>query len=407
MRKRALDAGGSQTRIAKSAMDKTCIPSPCMEIPADAAVKGHIIKDRLTDFVIKKSPCASLNGRRFVRGDAMNQYSGNMLICNNEDVKVLQEITYINLLYAIASDCYNRGINDDDFQVIVCIPAAEFYDDRNDRIDEVKTNLAGTTSIYFPMLDTSVRFTIDRLNIGVVAEGVVAAYKYKNDRNFVFKNTIIFDVGYRSTDVTVLLKFEPVGEGAASRPVGGINLEANIQSKMERDNLFVSTKVIQEALSTIYVIDKDATELTDITDYIHRAKEEGVKDYIGRALDLMRTDGIMVSRAQIEQAVRSHYILHGSEIVDITDYVHEAKIVFADLLHRIALDVTNAKMMNIGDISNTLCVGRPFSGDLDDPYNLVNLLRDKFHGDVCMYAVPDAGTANVVEMIQLLGSDSE
>ena len=95
------------------------------------------------------------------------------------------------------------------------------------------------------MLDTSVRFTIDRQSIGVVAEGVVAAYKYKNDRNFVFKNTIIFDVGYRSTDVTVLLKFEPVGEGAASRPVGGINLEANIQSRMERDNLFVTTSTIQ------------------------------------------------------------------------------------------------------------------------------------------------------------------
>ena len=337
----------------------------------------------------------------------MNQYSGNMLICNNETVKVLQEVTYINLLYAIAADCYNREINDGDFQIIVCIPAAEFYDDRNDRIDEVKTNLAGTTSIYFPMLDTSVRFTIDRQSIGVVAEGVVAAYKYKNDRNFVFKNTIIFDVGYRSTDVTVLWKFEPVGEGAASRPVGGINLEANIQSRMERDNLFVTTSTIQEALSTIYVIDKDGTELTDITDYIHRAKEEGVKDYISRALDFMRTDHIVVTRAQVEQAVRSHYILHGTEIVDITDYVHEAKKVFVDLLHRVALDVTNAKMMNIGDISNALCVGRPFSGDLDDPYNLVNMLRDKFRGDVCMYAVPDAGTANVVEMIQLLGSDTE
>lgn len=108
MRKRALDAGGSQTRIAKSALDKTSISSPCMEISADAAVKGHIIKDKLTDFVIKKSPCAALNGRRFVKGDAMNQYSGNMLICNNETVKVLQEVTYINLLYAIAADCYNR-----------------------------------------------------------------------------------------------------------------------------------------------------------------------------------------------------------------------------------------------------------------------------------------------------------
>lgn len=405
MYKRALDAGGSMTRCAKSDVDIWKTQSTCMEIKADAPVKAHIIDDQTLDFQFRKAPCGFLAGRRFVRGSAMNQYMGDTLTCDNQTVKVSQDITYVNMLYALAVDSLRRGLNDIDYVIGVCIPAAEYFDDTNDRISEIKNNLAGDTAVYFPLADKTIRFHIDRDKIGVVAEGVVAALRYKNNRDFVLKNTVIIDAGYRSTDITVLLRFSPVGKGAASRPIGGINLEANIQSQLERDNIFVSAEVVQRALSTVYVVSTDCTALVDITHYIENAKKLAEKDYISKAAELISEDGLEISKADIEDAVRKHYIMQGQNVVDITAYIHAAKELFADAVHREVLSVINAKMLSIGDISNVLCVGRPFSGDLADPYNLVNLLRRKFKDDINMFAVPDAGVANVTEIIKSIGTD--
>lgn len=405
MRVRGIDAGGSMVRIARNKTDIIKRASACMEILEDAPTKGHIIEDKILDFVFRKSPCTSLVGRRFVKGEAMNQYSGTMIVCDNQEVKVLQEVTYINILYSIAIDCIKNGINDNDFKIGVCIPAAEYYDDNNDRINECKDNLAGDTSIYFPLLDRTIRFHIDKKNIGVVAEGVVAAYKFRSDRNFVLKNTVIIDVGYRSTDITILMQFKPVGASAASRPIGGINLEANIQSRLERDNYFVNTSTIQKSLSTIYAIDSDTMDLIDITDYVQKAKDTNTEDYMTKTIELAAIDGINLSKDDISTAVRSHYIVQGQDTVDITSYVWAAKDMFVDAVHRAALEVVNSKMMNMSEISNVLCIGRPFGGDKDDSHNMMNLLVNKFKEDINMYAVPDAGVANVIEIIQLLGPE--
>lgn len=406
MKKRGIDAGGSETRCAKSAQDIVRIQSTCMEIPASAPSKGHILDNKLLDFVIKKCPCEVLVDRRFVRGEAMNQFNGDVMKCDNTSQKVLQEITYINILYALAVDCVKRGLNDEDFRIGVCIPAAEYYDDVNRRADEVKDNLAGMTAIYFPMLDQTIRFNIERKNILVTAEGVVAAMRFKTDRSFVLKNTVVVDVGYRSTDITVLQKFQPVGASAASRPIGGVNLEAYIVSQLERDNIFVQSSEVQTSLTNNYCIDKTTGDLVNITKYVQMAGGMS-QDTVAKVVDLMAVDELSFDRAQVELALRSNYILQGKEVVDITKYVHDAKNVFVDVVYKAICDVVNAKMMNISDVSNVLCIGRPFSGDLADQHCMINMLCDKFKDKVNMYTVPDAGTANVVEIINVLGEDDD
>lgn len=406
MRVRGVDAGGSVTRVSRTPKDIFKFPSPCMEIDVNLPSKAHIIKDKSLDFVFKKSPCETLVGRRFVKSEAMNQYRGDVLVCDNQQVKVLQEITYINILYGIAADCLRRGLNDQSFRIGACIPTAEYYDDVNIRSDDMKDNLAGDTAIYFPMLDKTIRFTMERKDIVVAAEGVVAAFKFKGDRSFVLKTSLVVDVGYRSTDITIMVKFSPVGASAASRPIGGVNLEAAIQSQLERDSVFVSTDVIQRSLSTNYVVDKD-DELVDVTKYIEMAREEDSVDYIEKAIQLAKLDGLVFSRDQMMDAVTKHHIIQGHTTMDITMYVHAAKEIFVDACYKAVTDVANAKMMNMSDISNVLCVGRPFSGDPSDVYNLTNMLRAKFKNDVNMYSVPDAGTANVVEIIKVLGTESE
>lgn len=406
MRVRGVDAGGSVTRIARAKNDIYRLSSPCMEIEPSVPAKAHIIENKALDFMFKKSPCQTLVGRRFVKAEAMNQYNGDVLVCDNQEVKVLQEITYINILYAIAADCVRRGLNDQNFKIGICIPAAEYYDDQNNRVDDIKEGLAGDTAIYFPMSDKTIRFSIAKKDISVAAEGVVAAFKYRGDRSFVLKNSVIVDVGYRSTDITIMLQFKPVGASAASRPIGGINLEAAIQSQLERDNIFVSTDVIQKSLSTTYVIDADG-ELVDVTSYVEAARESGAEDYIDKAVELANLDAQVFTTDQMKQAVTSHYIIQGHDVVDVTSYVHAAKETFVDVCYKAITDVANAKMMNISDISNVMCVGRPFTGDMSDPYNMVNMLHHKFKDEVTMYSVPDAGTANVIEIIGLLGTESE
>ena len=99
MRVRGIDAGGSETRVATSPKNIMKVPSVTMEISPDSSVLGHIIEDKTLDFVFKKCPASSLVGRRFVKGQAMDQYRGNTMVCDNEDEKVLQEIKYINIIY--------------------------------------------------------------------------------------------------------------------------------------------------------------------------------------------------------------------------------------------------------------------------------------------------------------------
>lgn len=405
MRIRAIDAGGSCTRIARSKDEIFKIPSTCMEIPIDAPEKKHIIEDGSLDFCFKKCPSSGLVGRRFVKGEAMNQYTGDVLVCDNQIVKVLQEVTYINILYSIAADCLRRDLNYQEFKIGLCIPAAEFYDDTNDRINDVKDGIAGETAIYFPMLDKTISFTIDKTNIGVVAEGVVAAFKFKGDRDFVTRNSVIVDVGYRSTDITILLSFKPVGASAASRPIGGVNLEAAIQSQLERDNIFASTDTVRKALCGNFVLDEN-DQLVDVTSYIEKARTISGSDYLEKAVSLANMDGLKYSKNEMLDAVKSSYMVQGQDVIDITDYVHKAKEMFVDAVFKSIQAVANAKMMNISEISNVMCVGRPFSGDLSDEYNLVNMLRSKFKDDVSMYCVPDTGTANVSQIIRMLGTES-
>lgn len=406
MRVRAIDAGGSVTRVARTKKEIFKVSSPCMEIAPSAPAKAHIIENKSLDFMFKKSPCEGLVGRRFVKAEAMNQYTGDVLVCDNQEVKVLQEVTYINILYSIAADCIRRGLNDQTFRIGICIPAAEYYDDVNDRVSDIKDGLAGDTAIYFPMLDKTVRFSVAKSDIAVTPEGVVAAFKYKGDRRFVLNTSVVVDVGYRSTDITIMVKFRPVGASAASRPIGGINLESAIQSQLERDNIFVSTDVVQAALTTNYILDGDDT-LIDVSSYLEMAREEESDDYLSKAVEYASLDGIRVSKDDMRKAARLHYIMQGQTVVDITEYVHTAKGIFVDACFKAITDVANAKMMNVNDISNVLCVGRPFSGDLDDDYNMVNMLHSKFKEDVNMYSVPDAGTANVVEIVGLLGVESD
>lgn len=349
-----IDMGGSDTRIGSKTGEVQVYPSRVMEIDVHAKAKPDLIDDHYADFKVIKAPLGAVVGRRFVKGAAMHHYDGPVIECTNGGVKVGQDITYINSAYAIARYILENDLqNGCDVFAGVCIPVSEFYDDRNGYVARLKSGLVGSYNIYFPMLDKHVIFNINAGSVVVCPEGVVVASDFKNIRAFVLGKVVIVDMGYRSTDITVLDAFDPMGKTAASRPIGGINLEAAIKSECERDGLFLDADTIRACLCN-------------------------------------HTSG-------------SPYIIEGNVTSDITKYVHNRLELMANVIKSEVQSVVNAKMMNMNSIGGVLCIGRPFAGDADDSHWLITLVRKEFGPTISVYNTEDPGLANIKSIIKNIG----
>ena len=70
---RALDIGGSQTRIASNREDVKIIDSVFMETPLDMPIKSYIDAKK-DDFIIVNSSRATIMQKRYAKGVTMNYY---------------------------------------------------------------------------------------------------------------------------------------------------------------------------------------------------------------------------------------------------------------------------------------------------------------------------------------------
>lgn len=400
---RGLDLGGSSVRYGVSLDDIKTYDSSVMEIAPTEQTKGQVDIDKTTDFVIKKATRSSLEGRRFVRDEAMSQYYGKMLSCDNRGAKALQDIMYINAFYALAVECVTKEMNDVEFSLYICIPAAEFFEDKKNYKSTVRDQLSGETVVYFPLLDKTVRFNIERNKITLTAEGVVASFRFATNKSFTTGRTAVVDVGYRSTDITILNEFKPVGASAASRPVGGINLEAAIQGALERDNILVSSNAdVRRALVHRYlVVDGDLVDISEYVDKAQRRYKQG-QDLQEEILNELLAAGFTVTRKDVYDAMTNYYVMQGQNVLNITEYVSSSKVDFASEIANRIVEVLNAKMMSVSSVNNLFCIGRPFSGLPEDENNLVNLLQKALDADVRVFSIPDTGYANISEIMRVL-----
>lgn len=402
MFKRALDLGGSQSRLGIKKNKIKVEDSVYMEIDKDSQLKPYI-KDTFCDFIIERNPLPSLLGRRFVRGEALDHYKGKMFVCDNQSLKVEQESIYVNSTYMLAKDLASNFRNDETLNIGVCIPTSEFYSETKDYATLLKQCMSGEHSVYFPLEDKRVKFTLTPQSILVFPEGVVAAYKFKNNVNFRKSVTLIVDIGYRSSDITPMKNFKPVGKAAVSRPKGGINIEATLLGELERANIFKSREEIKDALCSSYILREDT--LIDITTEIEDAQIISEEDWKQKVVDAMHFAGTEVTIDEVTTAYRNHYIMQGRTPKCITEQVTTAKRNFASSLKGDIVDVLSTQMMNISSVNNLLPIGRPFKGELDDPNNLINLLCAELGSNLEVYQVPNLGTANVEEIMGVLLRD--
>lgn len=342
------DLGGSGLRFGNSNTAVLEYESPYKEIQVGANKASHV-QDKYSDFIITSTTNTSLNNRRFVRAEVAEQYRGSTVYCDNNSAKVLQEVTYVNSLYCIGRlmlACTTQEPQDIDF--LCCIPAGEFYDEDHQYVEDFRQQLAGHYSITFPLLGSATyEFELQPDNIHCVAEGVVAAYAFKADQAFKRNYTLIVDVGQRSTDITMLHDYRPMGAASRSVPVGGMNIEAVISSMLEKNG----TPVVQE-------------------DTRH-ALETGV-------------------------------IYVGDTEYNVAPFINKAKKEFAVTVKEAILQVIANAMLNIRNVTSIFVLGRPFlAPKCPDVECLTDLLLAEIGTPLQLYTVENPGLANISQVMQL------
>lgn len=389
---RGLDLGGSEVRIGITENEIYPWPAKCMEIAPDAPIKTYLgDESSYDDFIIVKHPLKVLEGRRFVRNDVIDHFNGKAVYCDNQSPKTMQEATYINAAHAVARIAAEKGDNDFITKLGVCIPTSEFYADI-DYVSEMRNRLIGDYTIKFPLVGLEINYQVPEGGVVITPEGVVAVYAYSKIPSFREGITLIVDVGERSTDITILKNFKPIGQSAASRPIGGVNIEAYVRSEMEKDGILLNADQVSKLLTHRYIITD--TDLVDVTDVVTAAGSnvESVKQGIFTKCN-------RVTDADVDNAMNHYFIKQGDKIKDVTDYVIDAKEVFASSAREAINEVLNKSMYNIAAVNNFVPIGRAFSGSVTSESSLVRILVEELHCTATVYQPENLATANVASIM--------
>lgn len=333
---KAIDVGGSQTR-AKNVDGSAAVifDSITMQIPVEAHSKPYIA-DKRADFVINACPRTTIVGHRYAKGEAMAHYQGQVLSVDNQSMKVLQDPTYINIVYALACDALDHHEDPVNFKCGICIPVAEFYGGDIQYSEVLKTNVVGTYSVGFPMLNRTVNFTVEEVR--VFPEGFITLLTFNGEPMVTRGVSLIVDVGYRSTDITIARKLRPSGKSARSVPLGGINVEACLIGLLERSN-------------------------------------------------------ILIDRSEAKSIITSGVYQSGKDTIDCSSYVYSAFETFATQLANSIIDALAFENTNIKSITAVLPIGRPFTAH--EKWDLASMMLSRLNCSAKVLTVSSLGTANV------------
>lgn len=251
MLKLGIDLGGSETRVAASQTEITCISSQVHEVLDTSVMVKDFIEDRINDITIIHAPYARLKGRRFVKGSLANFYSTRSLYLDNDQFKVKQEVTYINLIHGITMHLIETRQNNQEIALCCCIPASEYFETKNALDTEFKQAIAGDYEIHINGLGTAVKFKILPSRVLVSPEGVAALTPFLFvSEDFRKADILIVDAGYNTTDITPIIGGKPHGMGSRSYRIGGSNLIAMVSAALGREGIEVSDLAIQESMSS-------------------------------------------------------------------------------------------------------------------------------------------------------------
>ena len=307
----SIDLGRSRIRMHDGADYYRIFDSEYMQIDNNAQLRPDA-KDIYGDFIIESCPRSSIVGNRYVKGHTMKYHKGVEYQADNDDLKADQDETYINTAYAIATDILKRGKHNSKIKLGICIPTAEFFSDNRDII---KDRLAGTYKIKFPLCDKVIIFQLIKSNILVTPEGVIAVAPLysKPDFNKIVRTLkgVIVDVGYGSTDVTILDKGQPQGNGARSFPIGGCSLEALVADTLEKKGYGDSKGNVKQAIETGTV--QNGEETKDVGILVEEAKNILAQKIVEGIKTILQKSFVQVSEISYMVTIGRNFIIGGKE----------------------------------------------------------------------------------------------
>lgn len=356
--KLAMDLGRSGLRVKDREVLETT-DSAYKEVQDSAAVREEC-KGHYDDFKIIACPWGNVTGKRYVKNDAINFYEGTVIYPDNQDHKITQDATYINLCYIVGKKLIeermrNEDVESEPIKLGICIPAIEFFG--NDA-DALKENLKGDYNVYFNLLGEEVKFTLKSENITVAAEGVCAIIPLITNAETVgkVKNSIlaVIDAGHGSTDITIFSNGRPKGISARSFPIGGITLETRVSSSLERN-------------------------------------------------------GYIASQTNVKEAIRTGMVSVGNHQESVGTLVAECKKILAKAIVERLKEVVNYEMLGASEITGIVPIGRCFLTAKDggvDTGDLMQYIKEEWNFEVDIYDTlnggDDQGVANVLGLWKLL-----
>ena len=276
--KRRIDLGRSNIRTFNGENDFVLDPSIYKEIDVEAPIRKDIA-DPYNDFIILAANVTQIVGRRFVKGQAMSAFKAIATQADNQDLKVDQESSYINFAYTVARAVVDEMDKQADMfsykeqaltDIGVCVPTAEHFSQNGEKMKE---KLAGEYIVHFPVLDKSISFKCTTDSLVIAPEGPVAltpAFDSEQADTLDSEIGVIIDVGYGSTDITLVIQGEPQGDTARSFPYGGITVESAVASALERDGYSSSASSVKMAITRGYV--KSGTNIQAVDNLVATCK---------------------------------------------------------------------------------------------------------------------------------------
>ena len=249
--KLALDLGRKRLRKCIGNLENVqVVASSYRDITGETMVRKDLDVPH-DHFIIEKCPWDAIEGRTIVKEGAYSFFPGHTVESSNEDKKYDQDATYLNAAYGLATSLLYRTLgNDEQIGVGLCIPTGEFYSADSDL---VKDRLVGSYSIFFPVLNRRVSFKLQKKDIVLMPEGVVALYpmlKTSYRDAIRSSNVMVVDAGHGSLDITIVKKMNPQGASSRSYPESaGTLFETMVAGALEKENFSSSEEAVEMAIS--------------------------------------------------------------------------------------------------------------------------------------------------------------
>lgn len=391
MLKIGLDLGGSQVRCTDG-LSMRFLSTDAKEIDIKSPSNERDIEDTLLDMIIESHPNKRFSGRRFVKGDAIGFYRGTMLIQDNSSSKVEQDIVYINTIYALARYlAENKNREGEPLKLTVLIPVTEYFKKTPDLVEEFKSELAGNITVKFPMRNKTVSFRLEKSNIKVGPEGAITLGKFKELPGFSGGVKVIVDSGKDTTDITLMNGDKLLGYASVSERIGGSNIESIILNSLNKRGTSMSRDSVRKSLCSSYII-RDGV-LQEVTGKLGNLRSKYPEKDLPKALSL---DGY--SDEDIESALHKFWVMEGAEPLDITEDVIQAKRVIAKSIYDRIKSAFDTELLNIDMASFLICLGRPFTGSVENDTCLSNMLARHFPKRVSVVQVDNPHLANALAL---------